>query len=689
MTFSHSDRIVKLRTALLIALFAALFLPVKAAAEGRWALVLAVSEYREIGILDLPNAANDGRTMASVLNQMGFEVYYAEDASKEEFDAMVAQIKVEQQGSDLGMFFFAGHGVQLEGVNYALPSTISRADGGNLESAAISVNNAIRELGETQVENLVVILDACREPPFSNVEASGTGLALVDAPQNTIIAYSTAPGELASDGEGANSPYTAALATALEGGETDLRDVLRLVRAQVRLATGGTQTPWFIDNSRGEMIIAPRSLEGAAEELPLLQEGEISLAATAWWTIANSADPRDFQTYLELFPASEQAAVAQRQLAIVDDLPDFPLMDLGLPETNPVIPGGLSSLITACDVLASGGRGYMSLVESVPHNLINLRAATRACVEAVQNDPENPRLLGLLSGVLFLDERYPEALHYVTMAIDRGHAGANGLLAQMYRFGLGVEQDMERSAEAVLAGILGGADGMRVTMGVYYREGRGVPQSFDEARRWFELSVHAGHVSGMSALGDMYRRGQLGEPDPERALSYYRMAAALHQSDAVNNVGMAYMRGDGVEQDTDVGLSFLSQASDLGNPYAAYHLGRAFLTGWGVEENPNQAIAYFRLSAQRNFLGAYISIGDAYLAADPPQPSNALANYIIAREAGLLKDTSRSREEAQEAQARIDDLAANMTDAERSAGEVQAQEWIDQYGLLDFTRLGQ
>ncbi|MEM9756163.1 MAG: caspase family protein, partial [Pseudomonadota bacterium] len=645
-----------------------------AAAEGRWALILAVSDYEDDTIGDLPNTGNDGRTMASVLNQMGFEVYYGEDVGRAEMEALIDQIVAEQGGSDLGMFYFAGHGLQVDGANFMLPADITPEQAASLDAAAVSVSDVIGRLRDTGVDDLVVILDACRNSPFEGVSAIGTGLALVDAPPNTILAFSTAPGEVASDGVGTNSPYTAALAQALESEETDIRDALRLVRARVRLATGGEQTPWFIDNSGGPLVVTPRADIVAQPDLPILQAGQISLSATAWWTIANSADPRDFETFLALFPDAEEAQAARRQLVLIDTEPSFPLVEIDVPGAATAVPGGLSSLITACDVLASSSRGYMALVEPVPHDLINLRVAIRACTEAVRNDPLNPRLLGLLGWVLYLDGRFPEAHFYWTQAAELGNASAHGGIAQLYRLGLSVPVDLERAASEMLQGALGGVPDLRVAMGVYYREGWGVPQSFEEARRWFELAVQSGHVGGMSALADLYARGQLGEVDDERALAFYRMAAALEHSDAMNSVGMALMRGRGVEQNTDEGLVWLTAASALGNPFSAFHLGRAHLLGWGVEQDPETALSFFQLSARRNFLEAHIWIGDAILATDTPDRGEALGNYIIARDAGLLVDTTRSREQAATAQERIDALLPTLSAEERDRGLEIARE---------------
>ncbi len=654
-------------------------------AERRWAIVLGVSQYSNDAIPDLDNTVNDARTISASLNNMGFEVHYLENASKDAVESMIADVSAEYADADLGVFFFAGHGLQLGGVNYALPSDIDPGTEDFLKTQGISINRMIQELGQSGTRNLVAILDSCRNSPFPDQEAFGTGLALVDAPSNTIIAYSTAPGAVALDGVGANSPYSAALASALEGPEQDIRDVLRLVRARVRYATRGAQTPWFVDNSKDQIVIQPRRAAEIDESLAALLEADTSLAGVHWRTISRSADPRDFELFAELFPADELADAARRQLRLInaEGAPNFPLMDLGVPEANPEVPGGLGAIITECDILATGIGGGLSLAHPVPHDLVNTRAALRTCVEAVAHDPENPRLNGLLARVLRLDLRFEESREYLEKAASLGNPLAYGGLAELYRFGLGVEKNIEHSARMTQRGALMGAPSMRLALGIYYREGWGVPQSHNEARRWMEIAAQTGLDSAITALGDMYRRGQGVPQDHGRAMEYYKKAAALGSSDAMNNIAMAYMRGHGVETDTDIGINWLSRASEAGNPYAAFHLGRAFLKGWGVEKDLSQAAAFFRLSAQRNYLGAYMYLGDVLQMEDADLPQ-ALANYVIAREAGILRDTKDSLEDSAEANKRLEELRARMSPRQIAEGERTAENWIAQYGLLDF-----
>lgn len=689
LTAQFAQRLVLVPIAALLMLFTAL--GARAQEGERWALVVGIADYQSPRMLSLDNTINDARTMAASLTNMGFKVYLLENTTRAELDATVQRIGTEVPDAELGLFFYAGHGVQQNGVNYALPADIDPDLPDFLLNQGISISKLVGDMKGIGVGKLVVVLDSCRNSPFGGDQAFGIGLALVDAPVDTIVAYSTAPGAVALDGIGVNSPFTAALASALEGPRQDIRDVLRLVRARVRLATGGAQTPWFIDNSGTEIVVQPREEIAIAESLRAALSDTVSLASTAWETISTSSDPNDFNLFAELYPEHPLSQVAREQASLLRDAgqPVLPVMELGVPDPNPAVPGGLDSLLTACDLLATGPADPLGLVEPIPHDLVNTRAALRACIEAVTNDPENPRLLGLLARVLNLEERYDEALYYFTAAADNGSSSGFGGLAEAYRFGLGVPEDLARSAEYVRQGALLGNVSLRLQMGVYYREGWGVPQSFSEARRWLENAAGFGFPNALSALADLYRNGQGVPQDHAKALTYYRQAAAGGHTDAMNSVGMAYMRGEGVERDLAQGIYWLSRASEQGNPYSAHHLGRAFRTGWGVEKDPRQAIAYYRLSAQRNFMGAYTEIGDMLTGNDgiPADLPQAYASLTIAIEAAKLVDTTSARKNGEVATAKLDELRPRMTAEQITGGERIAAEWLDQYGVLDFARV--
>lgn len=692
MTFIPKIRHLAVGTIVMAIGFMATLAPASAAAN-RWAIVVGNAEYTNASVGGLENTVNDARTMAASLTNMGFEVFLLENATKGDLDNTITTIGRDHANAELGLFFFAGHGLQQGGVNYALPSDIDPKATDFLKTQGISINSAVRDLKNTGISKLVVVLDSCRNSPFGEDQAFGVGLALVDAPEDTIIAYSTAPGAVALDGSGANSPFTAALASTLEGRQQDIRDILKLVRAKVRFATGGAQTPWFLDNSSTEILIQPREEIALSAEQNSVLAGTISLESTAWRTISASSDPNDFELFATLYPQHALASVAREQLSQLRSTgsPDLPGMELGVPDPNPSVPGGLGVLITECDILATGLGDIYGLVEPVPHDLVNTRAALRACIEAVSLEPQNERVLALLGRVLKLEERYEEARYYYQRATEAGNSTAFGGLSELYRFGLGVELDLERAAQYAREGALRGNAPMRQVLANYYKQGWGVPQSFTEARRWLEIASINGYPAAVTALGDMYRRGQGVPKDPGVALKYYRQAAASGKTDAMNNIGMAYMRGEGVEADTNQGIYWLSRASEQGNPYSAFHLGRAFRKGWGVERDPKQAIAFFRLSAQRNFLGAYTQIGDLLLGEEGLERdyAKAYANYTIAIKAAELRDTIASGKNKDEAEGKLADLIPKMTEAQIIEGKQIANDWIEQYGLLDFNLVSQ
>ena len=303
----------------------------------RWALVVGIGDYSSPRVASLANTVNDARTIAASLRNMGFAVYLLENTTKPELDAAVERIRVEQAGAELGLFFFAGHGLQEDGYNYALPADIDPAERDFLQTQGISINALVSDLRGVGVEKLVVVLDSCRNAPFADRAAYGVGLALVDAPDDTIIAYSTAPGAVALDGGGVNSPFTAALASTLEGPRQDLREILKLVRARVRLATGGAQTPWFIDNSDTEIIIQPREPVALSDAARASIGEDVSLISTAWRTIAASSDPNDFELFATLFPDNPLSQVARQQAAVLRDTGQqrLPPMDFGHPRPQP------------------------------------------------------------------------------------------------------------------------------------------------------------------------------------------------------------------------------------------------------------------------------------------------------------------------------------------------------------------
>src|ERR1700751_5540413 len=186
-----------------------------AQAEKRIALVIGNSSYRHISPLE--NPVNDARLMAETLTGLGFDLVGGGaqiDLDKAGFDAAVQRFGNEVQAADVALFYYSGHGVEVNGANYLVPIGANPIREADVDFQMLDVALVLRQMEDSRARLKIVILDACRNNPFGGrgLRAVGRGLARIQAPEGTLISYATQPGTVASDGSGGNSPYTKALA---------------------------------------------------------------------------------------------------------------------------------------------------------------------------------------------------------------------------------------------------------------------------------------------------------------------------------------------------------------------------------------------------------------------------------------------------------------------------------------------
>lgn len=255
-------RAVLLLSALLACvLCASVVLAAPAAQAGRRvALVVGNSAYQSV--TPLPNPANDARLMAEALKSQGFELVdgraLTDMRTKADMEQAVQRFGEMVRGAAVGMFFYAGHGVQVDGKNYLVPVSADVSARTQIKYQLMDADFVLDEMGAAGTQVNVVVLDACRNNPFGERGLRGTssGLAQIMAPKGTLVAYSTAPGRTAADGRGVNSPYTAALARFIRTPGLRIDDVFMRVGAEVEQQTGGEQSPWKSDNLRGVFCLS-------------------------------------------------------------------------------------------------------------------------------------------------------------------------------------------------------------------------------------------------------------------------------------------------------------------------------------------------------------------------------------------------------------------------------------------------
>jgi hypothetical protein len=223
-----------------------------ATAQKRVALVIGNSAY--VYATRLTNPANDASDMAAALKEAGFEIILGLDLGKGAFDTKVREFSQVLPQADTGVLFYAGHGLQVGGRNHLLPVDARLQTERDLDFESVSLDFVLRQMElDREGKTNIIFLDACRDNPLArNLARSmgtraasiGSGLAQVQTGVGTFIAYSTQPGNVALDGQGRNSPFTAALLEGLREPGRNLTAVMIEVRKQVLATTHGKQVPW-------------------------------------------------------------------------------------------------------------------------------------------------------------------------------------------------------------------------------------------------------------------------------------------------------------------------------------------------------------------------------------------------------------------------------------------------------------
>jgi hypothetical protein len=290
-----------------------------AAADGgrRVALIVGNADYRSVARLDNPR--NDARLMAQTLARLGFSIVGGGpqlNLEKPAFDKSVQEFGREIIGADVALFYYSGHGLQVQGVNWLVPVDANPTRLQDLDFQMISADLVLRQMRDARTRLNIMILDACRNNPFGSrgLRAVGGGLAQMTAPEGTLISYATQPGSVAQDGSGTNSPFTAALAKAMQQPGLDIFRVFNQVGLGVQMATDGEQQPWVASSPiSGEFYFAGPVVFNAPVTI---QPAPPSADADAlfWESILNSGSAEDYRTYLKQFPNGRFAALARRRI---------------------------------------------------------------------------------------------------------------------------------------------------------------------------------------------------------------------------------------------------------------------------------------------------------------------------------------------------------------------------------------
>jgi hypothetical protein len=286
--------------------------PAPAALQGpeqRVALVIGNSNYQNAPKLENPDS--DAQSVAQFLNSAGFEVVAATNLTQNDMIRVVQDFsaKVSARGPNtVAMIYYAGHGVQLAGENYLVPVDAKVSSPTELVNNSLRLVDLMSTLETIPSRMRIVILDACRNNPFPGVNDAGRGLAIVDAPNGSIVGYSTAPGAEALDGSGGHSPYTQAFLNVAREPNVPIEQLFKRVRLAVNQTTSGAQTPWESSSLTsdftffGDTAVAASRAPVNAPVVQMAANLPSRSARQAYDYVLSEGQPQYYQEFIAMYP---------------------------------------------------------------------------------------------------------------------------------------------------------------------------------------------------------------------------------------------------------------------------------------------------------------------------------------------------------------------------------------------------
>ncbi|MFO1329828.1 MAG: caspase family protein [Rubrivivax sp.] len=347
-----------------------------AAHSQRLALVIGNAAYREA---PLSNPVNDAQAMAAALRAAGFTVMLHTDVDLRGLLGAVRDFGNQLRQGGMGVFYFAGHGMQIKGRNYLIPvgADIQRED--EVAYAALDAQAVLDKMESAGNGANLMLLDACRNNPFARSFRSSTqGLAQMEAPVGTLVAFATAPGTVASDGNGRNGLYTQHLLEAMRKPGAKVEDVFKQVRAGVRRDSKGRQIPWESTSLEGDLYfveppavvqVAPVAPPPSPAPAPAAVVDVALLDDTLWQALKDSTDPAVVRAYLDRLPNGRHASAAKARLA--------DLQAAAAPQPSPAAPPAAAPPRPEADAPATGGGSWWS-VDAVTEARRRVQEATAA-----------------------------------------------------------------------------------------------------------------------------------------------------------------------------------------------------------------------------------------------------------------------------------------------------------------------
>lgn len=301
--------------------------------ERRIALVIGNAAY--VKTKSLANPANDAADMAKALKDVGFEVLSGVNQNKRQMESLIREFGTKLVSGGTGLFYYAGHGLQVGGSNYLVPVDAEIPEEDEVQYQTVPLDLVLTKMTSAKNDLNIVILDACRNNPFARSwrgyrdAGNNDGLAKISPPTGTLVLYATEPGKVASDGAGRNGLFTESLLRHIKKPNVEYDQMVKALSADVWQRSNRQQLPWKEGNSLAEFYFVrgatatPAKTEPArAETIP--EKDKATVEREVWGYIRNSVNPQDFRDFLREFPSGVNAGNAKMKLeqAVWDSVKD-------------------------------------------------------------------------------------------------------------------------------------------------------------------------------------------------------------------------------------------------------------------------------------------------------------------------------------------------------------------------------
>ncbi len=576
------------------------------ARERRVALVIGNARYAES---PLRNPANDAHDVAAALRAMGFEVIEQSDLDQAGMKRAILDFGKRIQGGGVSLFFYAGHAIQTNGRNYLIPIGARIEGEPDVEIEGVDVGAVLSKMEQASTRLNIVVLDACRNNPFArSFRSTNKGLAFTDAPSGTLIAYATAPGDVAADGGGRNGAYTGAMLARIRTPGLEIGQLFRGVRTEVKTATGGQQIPWESSSLEGDFYFVLPGQQAAKALVP--SDSGLTLAE-----LGRLCDGGAANRCMEAARAAE---------AGLDGNPDR-LGALGF-YTKACVAGDLEGCYQQGWYLSTG-----------QHGAVDQAAAQAPFKRACDgNHPKACANLGYLTINGFGTTASPQkAIAFFQKACDLNEGNSCSQLGSIHFHGSGVGVDLFAAGRFFTKGC-DLNDGLGcLGLGYQLDRGEGVGQDLGRAVMVYQKACDMNFALACNNLGYQHEVGRGAPLNPAQAMVFYKKACDLGDGNGCSNLGKSHHAGRGTKVDLVRAAELYAIGCDRGIGEACNYEAELIKGRSGSASDLQAARARYEKACALNFAGSCTALGDMQELAEGGPRDDPSANTSFQRACDL------------------------------------------------------